>query len=157
MDDGARKGRLCATFFETPTKNIGPRFGFAYDAFDDGKTAIRGGFVIFYEEALFRRLSPGGLRHAAVYSNFCAFGISGHVAAGLSGRLRRRRAVDESNYVRSSADLHDAIQSETPEGVFRHGPGGRLSGLARRQFLRIGRPQHRNPANSARQAIPLHR
>ncbi|HEV2664224.1 MAG TPA: TonB-dependent receptor [Blastocatellia bacterium] len=41
------------TFFETPTKNIAPRFGFAYDVFGDGRTAVRGGFGIFYEEALF--------------------------------------------------------------------------------------------------------
>jgi hypothetical protein len=42
-----------ATMFETPTKNIAPRFGFAYDVFGDGKTAVRGGFGIFYEEPLF--------------------------------------------------------------------------------------------------------
>jgi hypothetical protein len=41
------------TFFETPTKNIAPRIGFAYDVFGDGTTAIRGGFGIFYEEPLF--------------------------------------------------------------------------------------------------------
>ena len=42
-----------AKMFETSTKNFAPRFGFAYDVFGDGKTAVRGGFGIFYEEPLF--------------------------------------------------------------------------------------------------------
>ena len=41
------------TFFETPKGGIAPRFGFAYDVFGDGKTALRGGFGIYYEQPLF--------------------------------------------------------------------------------------------------------
>jgi hypothetical protein len=40
-------------FFDTPKGGISPRVGFAYDVFGDGKTAVRGGFGIFYEQPLF--------------------------------------------------------------------------------------------------------
>ncbi|HVW86151.1 MAG TPA: carboxypeptidase regulatory-like domain-containing protein [Bryobacteraceae bacterium] len=38
-------------FFKTPPLQYGPRVGFAYDVFGDGKMAIRGGFGIFYGRA----------------------------------------------------------------------------------------------------------
>src|SRR5262245_32046061 len=47
-------------FFETPKGGIAPRVGFAYDVFGTGKTAIRGGFGIFHEHALFNAYRSAG-------------------------------------------------------------------------------------------------
>ena len=42
------------------TKNIAPRFGFAWDVMGDGKTSVRGGFGMFYQEYMPRDYAQYG-------------------------------------------------------------------------------------------------
>lgn len=40
-------------YFKPSRNNFAPRVGFAYDVLGDGKTAVRGGFGLFYEQPLY--------------------------------------------------------------------------------------------------------
>jgi hypothetical protein len=45
---GGQNSPFGSTMQATPNKNFAPRFGFTYDVFGNGKSALRGGFGVYY-------------------------------------------------------------------------------------------------------------
>jgi hypothetical protein len=48
---------VASQLFKPDKNNFSPRFGFAWDPFGKGKTSIRGGFAVFFEETFWNSLS----------------------------------------------------------------------------------------------------
>lgn len=78
----------------TPFNNFAPRFGFAWDLFGNGKTALRGGFGIFYDAI--------NAQMVGVASPYTYTANETEPSGGLSDPLYQLPAVP-ANYVRGQA------------------------------------------------------
>ncbi len=93
-----------AGFAQHRKNQVAPRFGFAYDPFGDGKTAIRGGAGTFYERIRQNVNSFDALGNPPLLftPQFAAGGIDGLSPALVAGGIRKPveiRAFDQSGKI----------------------------------------------------------
>ncbi len=112
---GAQRG-----FYE-PKLLFAPRFGFAWAPFNDNKTALRGGFGMFYDKPegniIFPMLNYAPWLQSVNYENGNISNPSGGTAAALSP-LGNIDAINPNLVTPYTMSWSFGVQRELPKGVF---------------------------------------
>jgi hypothetical protein len=67
---------------QTPTKDISPRVGFAWDINGDGRSVLRGGFGLFFDQTLMINNFTRALQEKATLGNIAAVFVNSGVGVG---------------------------------------------------------------------------
>lgn len=115
VPSGAPRG-----FYE-PQHLLGPRFSFAYAPFSDNKTAVRGGFGLFYDRPAMTLIAPLANNPPLLLSSSFENGNLANITGGRASALApfgNLNAIDPNLVTPYTMNFSLGVQRELPGGIF---------------------------------------